>query len=359
MGLFSGFMNYIDEDTIRMKSSEGALECKLLLEDASDSDFLGYTQAFTRMCNKGKEPRELHFIMALCDEAKKRPIQVERQVVDTLKTIYKTDKYNTLISNLERNVERKENSVPKQKKCSSGNEKIEKKHISKKKLSVIAKEMSTQKLKRELNNANNDIEKEVYLIELKERDEYREKAVKLSVNDLKKQCNDIQKGNEKIVYREEISRRYKVFSKLQKDYTDVTERIAKLTDLYKCDAILKEDYEEKIKKWGGELEKTKAIEHQKLFADLEKNTPDVVGRIKKLEELYEKKVISQKDYESKRKEWGEELEKAKEVEHQRLFADLEKNTPDVVERIKKLKELYDNTVITQKEYEEKKYDWLS
>jgi len=268
--------------------------------------FLGYAQAFTRMCNKGKEPREPHFIMALYDEIKKRSVQVQRQVVDTLKTIYRTDKYKTLISDLERSVKIKESYVHKKEKLDSGIEEVKEKSVPEQKqpdYRVIAQKMPTQKLQKELNNANSDVEKEAYSIELKKREEFKKKAVKLSVNDLKKQCKDIQKGSKKIVYQEEISRRYKVFSKLQKDYTDVAERIEKLADLYECDAILKEDYESKMKEWSEGLEKIKSVEHKKLFADLEKNTPDVVERIKKIKELYENKVISQKEYEEKKYDW--------------------------------------------------------
>jgi len=333
MGFFSGLMNYIDEDTIRMTSSEGALECELLLENASDTAFLDYAQAFVRMCNKGQEPP--YFLMALYNEAKKRPERVRRQMEDTIKTIHGTGKNKTSVSDLEQH-------VPKQKQPD---------------YRVMAREMSTQKLQNKLINAKSGIEKDAYSNELKKREEYRKKAVMLSINDLNKKRRDMQKGSEKIVYKEEILRRHKVFSKLQKDYTDVTQRIEKLTDLYECDVILKEDYEEKIKKWGEELEKAKAEEHRKLFVDMEKNIPDVVERIRKIEELYNSNEISQKEYEEKLKKWGEESERIKRREHQSLFADMEKNIPDVVERIQKIEELYNSNEISQKEYEEKLKKW--
>lgn len=304
MGIFSGFINYIEEDTIRMKSSDGVLECQLLLDSVSDSDFLGYVQAFARMCNKGKEPIEPYFIMALDDEVRKRTVQVQRQVVDTLNTIHRTEKYKTLISNLERNVKQRERYASKQNEV-KGNHIPEQKKPNYK---AIAQKMPTEKLQKELNSVNSDEEKRAYLIELKERDEYRKKAVKMSINDLKKRCRNIQKGSEKIVYQEEISRRQKIFSKLQKDYIDVAERIEKLTDLYECNVIFKEEYESKMKEWGEKLEEmkgeeTKGIEHQSLFADMEKNIPDVVERIKKLKELYDNKVISQDEYEEKKYDW--------------------------------------------------------
>lgn len=66
------------------------------------------------------------------------------------------------------------------------------------------------------------------------------------------------------------------------------------------------------------------------------------------------------------KEWSEEvreIEKKRSEEEEKetkkkLIADLEKDIPDVIERIKKISELYENKVISETEYKVKKEEWL-
>lgn len=219
MGLFSNAANkamkYIEEDTIRMKSSQGALECQIMLEEASDTSFLDIIRAFVRMCNKGQEP-EIYFWRALDIEIREKPIKVQKQAVEILRNIDRPEGYKSLIRDLENYIKIKE----------SHEESHKPEQIRMYRAKV--QEMSTNRLQNEISNAKSDIQKDAYLIELKQREKYRRKAKNLSVEDLKSQCRNMQKGSEKVVYQEEIARRNKVTQKLllklQEDYIDRTER---------------------------------------------------------------------------------------------------------------------------------------